>query len=37
MRVAMEDPVLYLQSLDDPAAEVIIGAQEMQADELRRR
>jgi catechol 2,3-dioxygenase-like lactoylglutathione lyase family enzyme len=30
MRVAMEDPVLNLQSPDDPAAEVIIGAQEMQ-------
>src|SRR5918992_3100802 len=30
MRVAMEDPVLDLQSRDDPAAEVIIGAQEMQ-------
>jgi len=30
MRVAMEDPVLDLQSPDDPAAEVIIGAQEMQ-------
>ena len=31
MRVAMEDPVLDLQSPDDPAAELIIGAQEMQA------
>jgi catechol 2,3-dioxygenase-like lactoylglutathione lyase family enzyme len=30
MRVAMEDPVLDLQSPDDPAAELIIGAQEMQ-------
>lgn len=30
MRVAMEDPVLDLQSPDDPAAEVIVGAQEMQ-------
>jgi len=30
MRVAMEDPVLDLQSPDDPAAEIIIGAQEMQ-------
>ena len=30
MRVVMEDPVLDLQSADDPAAEVIIGAQEMQ-------
>jgi catechol 2,3-dioxygenase-like lactoylglutathione lyase family enzyme len=30
MRVAMEDPVLDLQSPDEPAAEVIIGAQEMQ-------
>jgi catechol 2,3-dioxygenase-like lactoylglutathione lyase family enzyme len=30
MRVAMEDPVLDLHSPDDPAAEVIIGAQEMQ-------
>jgi catechol 2,3-dioxygenase-like lactoylglutathione lyase family enzyme len=30
MRVAMEVPVLDLQSPDDPAAEVIIGAQEMQ-------
>ena len=30
MRVAMEDPVLDLQSPDDPAAEVIIGGQEMQ-------
>ena len=29
MRVVMEDPVLDLQSPDDPAAEVIIGAQEM--------
>jgi catechol 2,3-dioxygenase-like lactoylglutathione lyase family enzyme len=30
MRVAMEDPVLDLQSPEEPAAEVIIGAQEMQ-------
>jgi catechol 2,3-dioxygenase-like lactoylglutathione lyase family enzyme len=30
MRVAMEDPVLDLQSPDNPAAEVIIGAREMQ-------
>jgi catechol 2,3-dioxygenase-like lactoylglutathione lyase family enzyme len=30
MRVAMEDPVLDLQSPENPAAEVIIGAQEMQ-------
>jgi catechol 2,3-dioxygenase-like lactoylglutathione lyase family enzyme len=30
MRVAMEDPVLNLQSPDNPTAEVIIGAQEMQ-------
>ena len=30
MRVVMEDPVLDLQSPDDPAAELIIGAQEMQ-------
>jgi catechol 2,3-dioxygenase-like lactoylglutathione lyase family enzyme len=30
MRVAMDDPVLDLQSPDDPAAELIIGAQEMQ-------
>ena len=30
MRVAMEVPVLDLQSPDNPAAEVIIGAQEMQ-------
>jgi catechol 2,3-dioxygenase-like lactoylglutathione lyase family enzyme len=30
MRVAMEDPVLDLQSPGDPAAELIIGAQEMQ-------
>jgi catechol 2,3-dioxygenase-like lactoylglutathione lyase family enzyme len=30
MRVAMEEPVLDLQSPDAPAAEVIIGAQEMQ-------
>ena len=30
MRVAMEDPVLNLQSPGDPAAEIIIGAQEMQ-------
>jgi catechol 2,3-dioxygenase-like lactoylglutathione lyase family enzyme len=30
MRVVMEDPVLDLQSPGEPAAEVIIGAQEMQ-------
>ena len=30
MRVAMEDPVLDLQSPDNPGAEVIVGAQEMQ-------
>jgi catechol 2,3-dioxygenase-like lactoylglutathione lyase family enzyme len=30
MRVVMEDPVLDLQAPEDPAAEVIIGAQEMQ-------
>jgi len=30
MRVAMEDPVLNLESPDAPAAEVIVGAQEMQ-------
>jgi catechol 2,3-dioxygenase-like lactoylglutathione lyase family enzyme len=30
MQVAMEDPVLDLQSPDNPTAEVIIGAQEMQ-------
>jgi catechol 2,3-dioxygenase-like lactoylglutathione lyase family enzyme len=30
MRVAMEDPVLNLQSPDEPAAEIIVGAQEMQ-------
>jgi catechol 2,3-dioxygenase-like lactoylglutathione lyase family enzyme len=30
MRVAMEEPVLDLQAPDDPAAEVIVGAQEMQ-------
>jgi catechol 2,3-dioxygenase-like lactoylglutathione lyase family enzyme len=30
MQVAMDDPVLDLQSPDDPAAEIIIGAQEMQ-------
>ena len=30
MRVAMEEPVLDLQAPDDPAAELIIGAQEMQ-------
>jgi catechol 2,3-dioxygenase-like lactoylglutathione lyase family enzyme len=30
MRVAMEDPVLDLQSPDEPTAEVIVGAQEMQ-------
>jgi catechol 2,3-dioxygenase-like lactoylglutathione lyase family enzyme len=31
MQVAMEDPVLDLQSPSNPAAEVIVGAQEMQA------
>ena len=30
MQVAMDDPVLDLQSPDDAAAEIIIGAQEMQ-------
>jgi catechol 2,3-dioxygenase-like lactoylglutathione lyase family enzyme len=30
MQVTMDDPVLDLQSPDDPSAEVIIGAQEMQ-------
>src|SRR3954449_2985667 len=30
MRVAMENPVLALQAPEHPAAEVIIGAQEMQ-------
>ena len=30
MRVAMEQPVLDLQAPDDPAAELIIGAGEMQ-------
>jgi catechol 2,3-dioxygenase-like lactoylglutathione lyase family enzyme len=30
MRVVMDDPVLDLQSPDNPTAEVIIGAQEMQ-------
>jgi catechol 2,3-dioxygenase-like lactoylglutathione lyase family enzyme len=30
MQSVMEDPVLDLQSPDNPAAEVIIGAQEMQ-------
>jgi catechol 2,3-dioxygenase-like lactoylglutathione lyase family enzyme len=30
MRVAMEDPVLDLQSPDNPTAEIIVGAQEMQ-------
>ena len=30
MQVAMEDPVLDLQSPDNPTAEVIVGAQEMQ-------
>jgi catechol 2,3-dioxygenase-like lactoylglutathione lyase family enzyme len=30
MRVVMEDPVLDLQSPDNPTAEVIVGAQEMQ-------
>jgi catechol 2,3-dioxygenase-like lactoylglutathione lyase family enzyme len=30
MRVAMEDPVLDLQSPDNPSAQVIVGAQEMQ-------
>ena len=31
MQVAMEDPVLDLQSPENPTAEVIIGAQEMQS------
>lgn len=30
MRVAMEDPVLDLQSPDNPTAQIIVGAQEMQ-------
>jgi catechol 2,3-dioxygenase-like lactoylglutathione lyase family enzyme len=30
MQIAMEDPVLDLQSPENPTAEVIIGAQEMQ-------
>ena len=30
MRVVMEDPVLDLQAPEDPSAEVIVGAQEMQ-------
>ena len=30
MRIAMETPVLDLQSPDNPTAEVIVGAQEMQ-------
>lgn len=30
MQVAMEDPVLDLQAPDNPTAEVIVGAQEMQ-------
>ena len=30
MQVTMDDTVLDLQSPDDPAAEIIIGAQEMQ-------
>ncbi len=30
MRVAMEDPVLDLQSPENPTAEIIVGAQEMQ-------
>ena len=30
MRVAMEDPVLDLQAPENPTAEVIVGAQEMQ-------
>ena len=30
MRVAMDDPVLDLQSPENPTAEVIVGAQEMQ-------
>jgi catechol 2,3-dioxygenase-like lactoylglutathione lyase family enzyme len=30
MRVAMEEPVLDLQAPEEPSAEVIIGAQEMQ-------
>ena len=31
MQVTMEDPVLDLQSPENPTAEVIIGAQEMQS------
>jgi catechol 2,3-dioxygenase-like lactoylglutathione lyase family enzyme len=30
MRVSMEEPVLDLQSPEQPAAEIIVGAQEMQ-------
>jgi catechol 2,3-dioxygenase-like lactoylglutathione lyase family enzyme len=30
MQVAMEDPVLDLQSPDNPTAEVIVGAEELQ-------
>ena len=30
MKVAMEDPVLDLQAPENPTAEVIVGAQEMQ-------
>ena len=30
MKIAMEEPVLDLQSPDNPTAEVIVGAQEMQ-------
>ena len=30
MQIAMEDPVLDLRSPDNPTAEIIIGAQEMQ-------
>jgi catechol 2,3-dioxygenase-like lactoylglutathione lyase family enzyme len=30
MRVAMQEPVLDLQSPDNPTAEIIVGAQEMQ-------
>jgi catechol 2,3-dioxygenase-like lactoylglutathione lyase family enzyme len=30
MRVAMEQPVLDLQSPDNPTAEIVVGAQEMQ-------
>jgi len=30
MQIAMEDPVLDLRSPDNPTAEIIVGAQEMQ-------